>query len=290
VAEPIALALHGGAGASRKLGYDKETADMAGLVEQARDRLKRGDSALDVAVFVVSQMEASGLYVAGKGGSPNLAGEYELDACLMDGKTGLAGAVAALRGFQSPIAVARLVMERTPHVLLVGSGADSFARSCGATEVEGEDWFTPAAAGESNYSPGVVPRGTVGCAVLDAHGDLAAATSSGGVFGKLPGRVGDSPLIGSGNWADKRVAISCTGQGELFIRTAAAAQIAFRVRFGEDLSAAADDLLAQVAAMGGEGGLAAVDREGNVSVPHNAEGMKRAVLTRTGEIRVAVFD
>jgi L-asparaginase/beta-aspartyl-peptidase (threonine type) len=286
----IALALHGGAGASRKLEYSAILADMAGLAEAARDRLARGDSALDVAVSVVAEMEASGLYVAGRGGSPNLDGEYELDACLMDGSTGLAGAVASLQGFESPIAVARLIMEKTPHVMLTGKGAQHFARSLGAREISGEDWFTPAGAGESNHAPGALARGTVGCSVLDSEGRLAAATSSGGVFDKMPGRIGDSPIIGAGAWADGRVAVSCTGQGELFIRRAVAAQIAFRMAFGETLQAAADAALAEIAALGGEGGLAAVDRLGNVHLPYHAEGMKRAYLNSDGEIGAAIFD
>jgi isoaspartyl peptidase/L-asparaginase-like protein (Ntn-hydrolase superfamily) len=286
----IALALHGGAGASRTLEYSAILADMRGLVEAARDRLARGDSALDVAVAVVAEMEASGLYVAGKGGSPNLAGEYELDACLMDGSTGLAGAVASLQGFESPVAVARLIMEKTPHVMLAGKGAQAFALSHGAREISGDGWFTHAGAGESNYSPGVLPRGTVGCSVLDGEGRLAAATSSGGVFDKMPGRIGDSPIIGAGAWADERVAISCTGQGELFIRRAAAAQIAFRMRFGETLQMAADATLSEIAALGGEGGLAAVDCHGNVYLPYNAEGMKRAFLNSNGQIGSAIFD
>jgi beta-aspartyl-peptidase (threonine type) len=284
------LALHGGAGASRKLDYTHILIHLRGVVELARDRLRRGDAALDVAVAIVAEMELSGLYVAGRGGSPNLAGEYELDAALMDGRTGAAGAVGALQGFQSPIAAARRVMERTEHVFLVGKGAADFARMEGLPVIPGEGWFTHAGAGEANFAPGRGARGTVGCAVLDAKGHLAAATSSAGVFDKLPGRIGDSPVIGAGTWADAQVAISCTGSGEAFLRTAAAAQIAWRRSAGEPLAAAASGLLDRIAKLGGEGGVAAVDRDGAIALPFNAEGMKRAWLTRDGEIGAAVFD
>jgi isoaspartyl peptidase/L-asparaginase-like protein (Ntn-hydrolase superfamily) len=285
----IALAIHGGAGATRKLPYDHIIAHLRGLVESARDRLFKGGSALDVATSAVTEMEASGLYVAGRGCSPNASGDYELDASLRDGASGRAGAVAALQGFESPIAVARLVMERTHHVLLVGSGAAQFAGGHHCARVASNRWFTHAGAGESNHAPGCGP-GTVGCTVLDADGQLAAATSSAGIFDKLAGRVGDSPIIGAGTWADDRVAISCTGTGELFLRTTAAARVAWRMRDGGDLLECCDRQLDCIEALGGEGGIVAVDRDANVAMPYRAEGMKRASLTRDGSITASVFD
>jgi isoaspartyl peptidase/L-asparaginase-like protein (Ntn-hydrolase superfamily) len=285
-----ALALHGGAGARRSRDYSRETPHMQGLVEAARDRLNAGASALDVAVETVTALELSGLYVAGRGASPNLSGQYELDASLMNGCDRQAGAVAGLQGFQSPIAVARLVMERTPHVLLAGAGAAAFAHEQGCAAIEDEPaWFTRAGSGESNHAPGKLAHGTVGCVVLDRDGRLAAATSTGGVFGKMPGRVGDSPIIGAGAWADDRVAVSCTGQGELFLRTAAASQVSWRLQMGQSLEAATHGVLAEVRALGGEGGLIAVGRDGSISTPFNSEGMKRAVLTAGGDIRSEVF-
>jgi L-asparaginase/beta-aspartyl-peptidase (threonine type) len=287
----FALALHGGAGASRKLDYRAIRTHMRGLVEAARDQLARSGAALDVAIEVVAEMEASGLYVAGKGGSPNLIGEYELDAAVMDGASRRAGAVACMRGFKHPVRIARLVMEKTPHILLCADGAEAFARARGAEEIPaGDGWFTRAGEGESNFAPPMRSTGTVGCVVLDEAGRLASATSTAGVFDKTPGRIGDTPLAGAGYWADGNVAVSCTGQGELFILTNAAAKLAFLVENGAPLSDAAQRVIAEIASLGGEGGLVAIDRAGKLSLPYNAEGMKRATLSADGEIRASVFD
>lgn len=287
----FALALHGGAGASRKLDYGRERAHMRAALGLGRDQLARGAEALDVAVAVVAELEASGLYIAGRGGSPNRDGEYELDACVMEGHTRRAGAVAALRGFKSPAAVARLIMERTPHVMLCGVGAERFASEAGADAIaDPANWFTHAGAGESNFAPGAPAHGTVGCVVRDQQGRLASATSTAGVFGKISGRVGDSPLIGAGGWADENVAVSCTGQGEIFIKTAAAAQIAFRVRAGASLQEAAALVIAEIASFDGDGGLIAIDRRGAIATPHCSEGVKRATLSMDGALSVKIFD
>lgn len=287
----LSLVVHGGAGARRGRDYGREIAHMRELVEAGRDRLKAGALALDVAVETTQALEASGLYVAGRGASPNTIGQYELDACLMDGATGRAGSVAALQGFESPVAVARAIMDWTPHVMLAGDGAARFAASNEmAPIVDPDRWFTRAGQGEANHPPGALAHGTVGCVVRDAEGRLAAATSTGGVFGKLPGRVGDSPLIGAGGWADDRVAVSCTGQGEYFIRIAAAVQLAHRMKFaGETVTQAADAVLAQIRALGGDGGLIAVDRDGAVAMPFVSAGMKRAALTPDGNIVSEAF-
>ncbi|MBL0968561.1 MAG: isoaspartyl peptidase/L-asparaginase [Brevundimonas sp.] len=285
-----ALILHGGAGARRERNYDAEVVHMREVVEAMKARLDAGASALDVAVEAVVMLEDSGLYVAGRGASPNLAGAYELDASIMDGSTKRAGAVAALQGFRNPVVAARAVMDRTPHVMLAGEGAALFALDQGLEPIADEEaWFTRAGKGEDNHPPGTLSHGTVGCCVLDAQGRLAAATSTAGVFGKMPGRVGDTPIPAAGTWADGNVAVSGTGQGEYFIRVAACAQTAWRVASGQSLAEASRAVIDEIGALGGDGGLIALDREGNIAAPYNSQGMKRAWLNPAGEIGVEVF-
>ena len=286
-----ALILHGGAGARRERNYDAEVVHMRQVVEAMKARLDDGAGALDVAVEAVVMLEDSGLYVAGRGGSPNLDGDYELDASLMDGATSRAGAVAALQGFKNPVRAARAVMERTPHVMLVGEGARRLAQAEGLDAItDPEAWFTRAGKGEDNHPPGTLSHGTVGCCVLDTQGRLAAATSTAGVFGKMPGRAGDTPIPAAGTWADEHAAVSCTGQGEYFIRVAAAARTALGVAAGQSLQAAAQATIDRIGQLGGDGGLIGVDRHGNLAHPYNSQGMKRAWLTPQGEIGVRVFN
>lgn len=283
-----AVAIHGGAGPLRDDDYSAAEVHMAQTLESARASLKAGRSAVDVAQAAVMELEESGHHVAGRGASPNALGQWELDAAIMDGNTRNAGAVAALRGFRSPIAAARLVMEKSHHIMLVGKGAAHFLKDYKLRRVwNPRDYYRPAVV--RPVAKGELAHGTVGAVVLDLQGRLASATSTGGLLGKMPGRVGDTPILGAGTWADERVAVSCTGQGEYFMRAAVAADISARVRYGKQgLQQAAEDALQDVAFLGGDGGLIAVDVLGSVVTPFLSEGMKRGVATSAGRFDVAV--
>nr|NIM71919.1 isoaspartyl peptidase/L-asparaginase [Gammaproteobacteria bacterium] len=237
----------------------------------------------------VAEMESSGLYVAGRGSAPNSAGYVELDASIMDGRSRSAGAVAALRDFVSPVRVARGIMEKTPHVMLAGPGAGEFARANDFMEVADASTYYTLPVGVSRKDIGGGRHGTVGAVALDVNGGLAAATSTGGTFGKLEGRVGDTPLIGPGTWADDDIAISCTGTGEHIIRSGGAALIAFRYRSGIALQQAIDEMLDEVKRLGGDAGIIAVTRDAEIAMPYNSEGMKRACLSTSIPLIVKTF-
>jgi isoaspartyl peptidase/L-asparaginase-like protein (Ntn-hydrolase superfamily) len=277
--EAWALALHGGAGRAHP-SLEAE-AHMRALLELGAGKLEAGEPALDVVEAMVHELEASGHHVAGKGAHPNAAGVWELDASIIDGRTKRAGAVAALQGFASPIQVARLVMERTPHVLLAGAGAARFAEGQNCTRIEDPiAYYQPR---PSLEAPPGSAKGTVGAVAKDKAGRLAAATSTGGLRDKLPGRVGDSPLLGAGTWADESCAVSCTGWGEMFIRANAAAEVSARLRLvGQSLEQATIAVLAEVQRLGGDGGLIAVDRDGRLTAPFNSRTMKRGLALASG--------
>ena len=258
-------------------------------LEAGYEALKNGTS-LDAVTAAVVVLEDSPLFNAGRGSCFNADGEIEMDASVMEGKQLRAGAVAAVRRIRNPVLAARLVMQKTRHVLLAGDGAERLAREHGLA-LEGPAYFATEqrrAALKRNLK---YHHGTVGAVALDRDGNLAAATSTGGYTGKLPGRIGDSPIIGAGTYADNRAcAVSGTGLGEAFIRAAVAYDVGARMLYRKDsLGKAAAAALAAVARLGGDGGLIAVDRRGNVAMPFNSEGMYRASVDRRGKISVEVF-
>lgn len=284
-----AFALHGGAGAVAGRDYRETEAHLAELAGACRERLANNTPALDVVEFAVAEMETSGLYVAGRGSAPNSAGHVELDASIMDGASREAGAVAALQDFENPVRVARGVMEQTRHVMLAGDGAVAFARKQGFAEVADPKSYYRLPIGVTRADVHDIAHGTVGAVALDAAGGLAAATSTGGTFGKMQGRIGDTPLIGPGTWADDNIAVSCTGIGEHIIRAGGASSIAFRFKSGVPLHGAVQEMLDEVARLGGDGGIIAVTRNGEIAMTYNSEGMKRASATSASEIVVATF-
>jgi len=289
ITQDFALALQGGAGAVAGRDYAATEKHLGELAEDCRRRLAGGRSALDVVEHAVAELEASGLYVAGRGSAPNSAGYVELDASIMDGHSRAAGAVAALRDFVSPVRVARGVMEKTPHVMLAAAGASAFARNNGFATVDSPADYYTLPVGVTSDDIQDIAHGTVGAVALDTSGHLAAATSTGGTFGKLEGRIGDTPLIGPGTWADDSIAISCTGTGEHIIRSGGAAAIAFRYRSGVALPDAIGEMLDEVKRLGGDGGVVAVTADGLIAMPYNSEGMKRASVTSDSALHVATF-
>jgi beta-aspartyl-peptidase (threonine type) len=326
-ASDVVLAIHGGAGVPWKesIGspaeedYRKALTDTLNTGKLALD--KKGGTSVDAVVAAIEVLEDCPLFNAGKGAAFNHAGENELDAAIMDGEQHKAGAVAAVRTIKNPIAAARAVMEQSKHVLIVGQGADDFARDHGLkivcpsyfrTELrwnmlleelqkekkqEGAK-ATPAKSdradnrSERPLAQTAARFGTVGCVSIDKKGNLAAGTSTGGLTAKLPGRVGDSPLIGAGTFADNAsCAVSATGDGEYFIRAVAAHEIAALVKYkkvsvSDAASAVVHDEIKQA---GGEGGVIVLDRAGNLSMAYNSEGMFRGYLTRGGDIHVMIF-
>ena len=285
-----ALVIHGGAGARPGTDYSEQHKHLADLITSGQKMLTSGQDALTTVAAIVAEMEASGLYVAGKGSAPNTDGIIELDASIMDGGQQRAGAVAAMPNIVHPIHAALNVLEDGRHVMLAGNGARVFALANGAKSVDDPAGYYTEHAAHGSLGD-VSSHGTVGAVALDMHGNLAAATSTGGTFNKRPGRVGDTPLIGAGTWADDHVAVSCTGIGEAFIRTSAAHDVAARMRYGDaTVDNASRAVLDEVEKCGGNGGLIAVDRFGHISMPYNSDGMKRAAVSSSMPAVVRVFE
>ncbi|TBW41173.1 isoaspartyl peptidase/L-asparaginase [Siculibacillus lacustris] len=306
---PPVLALHGGAGTIRRavVTPDRARAYHAGLraaLEAGHAVLRAGGAALDAVCAAVMALEDDPQFNAGRGAVYTSDRTQEMDAAVMVGADRRCGAVAGIFGPRHPVLAARAVMETTEHVLLTGEGARAFCRDSGL-EMADPTWFATdarlaalddelarRAAGLSGDDDPARRHGTVGAVALDAHGHLAAATSTGGMTGKRPGRVGDSPLIGAGTWADDRTcAISATGHGEIFVRWAVGHEIDARMRLlGQSLEEAAPAVVAEIAPFGGSGGLVAVDATGAVSLPYNSEGMYRAWIGRDGVAHSAIWD
>lgn len=307
------LAIHGGAGVidRRSLSPEREAefrAALGRIAGAAWARLQAGDSALDVVESAVRDLEDFPLFNAGHGAVLNADGVAELDAAIMDGRTRAAGAVAAAKTPTHPVSLARAVMETTEHVLLVGDGADRLAREL-ALEQSPPDYFITAERAEQqrlaarsgkvtlDHDPlynGPEPTdktGTVGAVARDANGHLAAATSTGGMTNKHPGRVGDTPVIGAGTWAeDQSCAVSATGHGEYFLRSALAFDVHARMVYGNaDLASACSGALGRVEVLGGNGGLIAIGGDGAISLSFNSEGMYRAWVGADGALKVAIY-
>ncbi len=252
------------------------------ILAEHRTRLQAGAKALDTVEQLIRAMEDSGLFNAGKASIANSAKFIETDASIMDGSTMDAGSVASMRLLKNPITAARMVMEQTRHVMMVGDRGEAAMVSLGADMVS-PDYFINAAP----IDPETEKHGTVGAVVLDRCGNLAAGTSTGGYGAKIPGRVGDAPIIGAGTFAQNGVAaISATGHGEYFIRFGAARDIAARVAHGgQDLKAAAAAVIATMAKAGGEqdgrGGVIAVAADGSIAMPHSTAGMIRSMTSHT---------
>jgi beta-aspartyl-peptidase (threonine type) len=295
------LVIHGGAGSMcpRRLDPEQERCARAGL-EQALVAgsaiLAKGESAVDAVEAAVRVLEEDACFNAGRGSVLTADGCIELDAAIMDGRDRRAGAVAGLRTTRAPVSLARLLMERGPHVFLSGKGADQFARGAGLEQV-GNSWFEvperrrqlDELLAEGGFDD-EVKYGTGGAVAVDLGGHVAVATSTGGLTAKRWGRVGDSPLIGAGTYADDRsAAVSATGSGEYFIRAVAAHQLAERIRLGgEALRHALDSVLADVESLGGKGGLIAVAPNGDSAWGFTTPAMYRGMADSSGRT-VAIY-
>jgi beta-aspartyl-peptidase (threonine type) len=297
------LVIHGGAGVieRERLSAEKEQAIRASLghvLEAGATMLAAGRSALDTVEACTRLLEDDPHYNAGRGAALTQDGRIELDAAIMDGQSRAAGAVAGVTRTRNPISLARAVMEKSEHVLLAGVGADAFATAQGLEQVDPSYFMTESRQWQlrelkertgGTFDSGV-KYGTVGAVALDLQGHVAAATSTGGLTGKCWGRVGDSPVVGAGTYADDRAgAVSATGSGEHFIRAAAAHEICARIRMrGESAHAAADAAIAEVGALGGSGGVIVVTPKGEAVWALNTPGMYRGMASAEGR-EVAIF-
>jgi beta-aspartyl-peptidase (threonine type) len=299
--DTFALAIHGGAGTIRRdaMTPEAEAQYHAGLRHSLRAGhavLAAGGTALDAVTAAVMSLEDNPLFNAGRGAVFTRAGVQEMDAAVMRGEDRAAGAVAGIMGPRNPVQAARAVMERSEHVLLMGEGALEFCRAHGVAFAPEEYFYTERrwqtlkdelarqSSAAADTRDDEAKHGTVGAVARDRFGNVAAATSTGGMTAKLPGRVGDSPVFGAGTWAENETcAVSATGHGEYFIRWAAAHDIAARMRYrGDALDVAAEAVVEELGKIGGSGGLIAIDAAGRVSLPFNSSGMYRGTIAADG--------
>ncbi len=321
------LVIHGGAGTilKSKMTPEKEAAYIEALtraLQAGYKQVQAGKPALDAVQAAINIMEDSPLFNAGKGAVFTHDGRNEMDASVMNGKDGAAGAVAGVTTVRNPINAARAVMEKSEHVMMTGPGADRFAKEAGLDIVDPSYFYTEErwnalqnalkedslkmkldhsqeadkkSAFYHNARLGIVnidnKFGTVGCVALDKEGNLSAGTSTGGMTNKKYGRVGDSPIIGAGTYANnKTVAVSCTGWGEYYIRNVVAYDLSAMMEYkGVSVQEAGKAVIEKVGRMGGDGGLIALDRNGNMAMPFNTEGMYRGCITRDGKIEVYIY-
>lgn len=313
VVEQVVLGIHGG------LGYDKKDVDDAFLntvrtgleaaLKAGEKTLKEGGNSLDAVEAAIRVMEDDPTFNAGKGSVFTHEGRNELDASIMDGKTKKAGAVAGVTIVRNPISAARAVMEKSKHVMFTGRGAEVFATQQGLDIVDPAYFWTERRWKQiqliwqqekegktSERVPFTMPKeayGTVGAVALDSAGNLAAGTSTGGMTNKMFGRIGDSPVIGAGTYADNEAAaISCTGHGEYFIRYAVSHEIVAQMKYkNASLKDAAEDVInRQLRDAGGEGGCVALDRTGKFATAFNSEGLYRACITKDGKITIRLYE
>jgi L-asparaginase / beta-aspartyl-peptidase len=300
------LAIHGGAGTLPRAEMSGEMerkyrSGLAAALDAGYAVLQRGGTSLDAVTRAVTVLEDNPLFNAGLGAVFTLDGRNELDAAIMDGGSLKAGAVCGVTHIRNPIELARTVMEHSEYVMLSGAGAEEFALTRGIALVPRSYFYTPERwrqlerirSGDAGLSALTISHvGTVGAVALDGAGRLAAATSTGGMTGKRYNRIGDSPIIGAGTYADDRsCAVSATGHGEVFIRAAVAHDICSRMRFGgRTLSTAVREVvLEELPALRGEGGVIAIDRRGEISMEFNSEGMFRASRRSGEEAQIAIY-
>jgi len=317
--EKYVMVIHGGAGTltRKNMSAEKEAAYRAALtlaLQTGYQAIKAGKSSMDAVEATIHTLEDNPLFNAGKGAVFTHDGKNEMDAAIMDGKTMMAGAVAGVTTIKNPISAARAVMEKSEHVMMVGQGAEAFAKQAGITIVNPKYFYTKERwdglqnaikedsvkavldhGSKKSMKLGTINHdykfGTVGAVALDQAGNLAAGTSTGGMTNKKYGRVGDSPIIGAGTYANNATAgISCTGWGEFYIRNVVAHDISAMMEYKNmSVADASQAVLDKVGKMGGDGGLIALDAKGHAAMPFNTEGMYRGTVTDDGKIVVLIY-